>query len=117
MSHALSIQSPNLKPTQSQTTREPSQQMRAVLHVLKADAHLYERVLPFIDLRNETIYWEPLLKVSFGSGHRAAITWIYGIWTDEMRPKANCFDAALSMDPTLQVAVLEALAMRWDLKR
>ena len=113
MSHAPAIQETTV---QSSTTRTPSQQMRAVLHVLKADTHLYQRILPFIDLRNETIQWDSILKMSFGSGHRGAITWLYGIWTDDVRPRSNYFDAALSMDSRLQVAVLEALAMRWGLK-
>lgn len=58
---------------QNQTTpeRKHSLQMRAVLHVLKADSFLYERVSPFIN-----------------------------------------FD---TMDSRFQVAVLEALAMRWGL--
>jgi len=91
--------------------------MRAVLHVLKADPHLYERVFPFINFDTETIYWNEIFRIGFGSGHRGAVTWCYGIWVDEPRPRSNCFNAALSMDPRLQVAVLEALAMRWGLSR
>jgi hypothetical protein len=91
--------------------------MRAVLHVLKADPRLYERVSPFIDFERETIIWNEIARLGFGSGHRAAITWCYGIWVDEPKPRSNCFDAALSMDQNLQGAVLEALAMRWGLSR
>lgn len=95
--------------------RKPSQQMRAVLCVLGADQSLLKRVEPFIDFERESIYWDQISKISFGSGHRAAITWAYGIWTDQQRPRANAFDAALSMDPNLQSAVLRALAIRWGL--
>lgn len=95
--------------------RPASLQMQAVLHVLKTDPHLFERVSPFINLQTETIYWNEIFRMGFGSGHRAAVTWCYGIWVDEPRPRSNCFDAALRMDPNFQKAVLEALAMRWGL--
>lgn len=100
----------------SKPPRKLSTQMAAVLLILNADPNLMERVKPFINLENETIFWEPILKMSLGSGHRAAITWAYGAWTDELRPRSNPFDAALSLTPNLQVAVLKALALRWGLK-
>lgn len=101
---------------QKSRDRKPSLQMRAVLHVLKADPHLFERVSPFINMETETIYWNEIFRMGFGPGHRGAVSWAYGIWVDEPRPRANSFEAALSMDSVLQVAVLEALAMRWGLK-
>jgi len=97
--------------------RKHSLQMRAILHILNVDSDLYERVLPFIDLDRETIYWNEIFRIGFGSGHRAALAWCYAIWTDEPKPRSNCFDAALSMDANFQTAVLEALAMRWGLNR
>lgn len=100
----------------SAPNRKPSTQMRAVLHVLKADPFLYERVSPFISFDTETIYWNEIFRMGFGCGHRGAITWCYGIWVDEPKPRSNCFDAALSMDAKFQTAVLEALAIRWGLK-
>ncbi len=95
--------------------QRPSQQMRAVLCLLKADPNLYQRVQPFIDFDRESIYWDQISKISFGSGHRGALTLAYGIWTDEQRPRANVFDGALSMDSRLQSAALRALAIRWGL--
>jgi hypothetical protein len=94
--------------------RMPSQQMRAVLCLLNADPNLYQRVKPFIDLDRESIYWDQISKISFGSGHRGAVTLAYGIWTDEQKPRANVFDGALSMDARLQSAALRALAIRWS---
>ncbi len=91
--------------------------MCAVLVLLSADQFLMKSVEAFINLNTETIYWDEIFKISFGSGHRASISWAYGIWTDEMRPSANLFDGALSMSPALQSAALQALAMRWGLKR
>jgi hypothetical protein len=98
-----------------QTERRLSQQMRAVLLIFNADQYLMNAVAPFLDLETETINWSVILKLPLGSGHKGAIRWAYGVWTDEM-PKGNCFDGALSMSPFLQVAVLEALCLRWGLR-
>jgi hypothetical protein len=95
--------------------KKPSQQMRALLCLFSADPFLLDRVKPFIDLERESIHWDQIFKINFGSGHRAAVTWAYGIWTDEQRPRVNIFDAALSMDSRLQTAALQALALRWGL--
>lgn len=98
-----------------QTERKFSQQMRAVLLILNADPFLMEAVTPFINFETETIHWEKIQKLSLCSGHKSAVRWAYGIWTDEM-PKGNCFSGALNMSPFLQVAVLEALCLRWGLR-
>jgi hypothetical protein len=95
--------------------RKLSQQMQAVMMIFNADEFLMEAVSPFIDLDTETIYWDKILKLPFGSGHKGAIRWAYGVWTDDM-PKGNCFDGALSMSPFLKVGVLEALCLRWGLR-
>jgi len=93
--------------------REPSTEMKAVLEILNADPFLMESVNPFIDFRNETIHWDLIFRNSFGSGHRGALLFAHAIWSDEIR--ANPFDAAFSMSPRLQAAVLKAMAMRWGL--
>jgi hypothetical protein len=36
--------------------------------------------------------------------------------TEAVMPYGNCFDGALNMSPQLQVAVLEALCLRWGLR-
>ena len=95
--------------------RKFSTQMRAVLLIFGADKFLMESVTPFINFDTETIHWDQICKVPFGAGHRAAVTWAYGVWTDEPRPRSNCFDAALSMSPSLQAGVLKALVLRWGL--
>ena len=98
-----------------QTERKLSQQMRAVLLVLNADPYLMEAVSPFINFETESIYWEKIQKLPLCSGHKSAVRWAYGIWTDEM-PKGNCFGGALNMSAFLQVAILEALCLRWGLR-
>ncbi len=77
--------------------------MRAILLIFGADPFLLKAVEPFISLDTETIHWDQINKVAFGSGHRAAVTWAYGIWTDQQRPRANAFDSALSMSPMRDV--------------
>ena len=103
------------KPTVQMPTRKISQQMRAVLLIFNADPYLMYAVSPFINMETETIYWDKIQKLPFGSGHKGAIRWAYGVWTDQM-PKGNCFDGALSMSPHLQFAVLESLCLRWGLR-
>ena len=103
-------------PTVQKTSEQKySQQMQAVLLILNADQNLMNAVSPFINFKTETIYWAKILALPLGSGHRGAIRWAYGVWTDEM-PKGNCFDGALNMSPFLKIAVLEALCLRWGLR-
>ena len=90
--------------------------MRAVLMIFNADPYLIEAVSPFINFESETIFWDRINKIPFGSGHKAAVAWAYGVWTDEPKARTNCFDGALNMSPHLKVAVLEALCLRWGLR-
>ncbi len=95
--------------------RRPSVQIRAVLMILEADPYLKKALSPYIDLNLESIYWDEIFEIPFGSGHSALVSWAYGIWTDEPRPRANVFDGSLNLSPKLQAAVLNALALRWGL--
>jgi hypothetical protein len=96
--------------------RKLSTQLRAVLLIFNSDPYLMNAVSPYINFETESIYWDKINKIPFCSGHKAAVTWAYGVWTDEQKPRANCFDAALRMSSHLQVAVLEALCLRWGLR-
>ena len=98
-------------------THRPSQQMRAVLTIFSADPNLMALVEPFIDLRNETITWDSIYKLSLCSGYRGAVGFAYSLWTDEIRARSAMFDNALGMNPTLQMAILEAMCVRWGLKK
>jgi hypothetical protein len=106
MSHAICFQGPQ---------RKLSTQMRAVLMILEADPYLKDALSPHIDLNLESIYWDKIFKLPFGSGHSTIVSWLYGIWTDEPRPRANLFDGSLNLSPKLQAAILKALALRWGL--
>ena len=92
-----------------------SLQMRCVLTVLEADPYLKEALSPHIDLNLETIRWDRIFKIHFGSGHSTAVAWLYGLWVDEPRPCGNIFDGSLNLSPKLQTAILNALALRWGL--
>ncbi|MBL7545529.1 MAG: hypothetical protein JNL11_17045 [Bdellovibrionaceae bacterium] len=104
------------KKNELQTTqRRISTQMRAVLTILSADPYVMEVVKHYINLDTETIQWDPIFKFGWSSGHRACVLWAYSLWTDEIRTRSNPFDAALSLNPKLQTAVLTALSIRWGL--
>ncbi len=95
--------------------RKLSVQMRAVLMVLEADPYLKDMLSPHIDVELETIRWDRIFPIRFGSGHSTVVSWLYGLWTDEPRPRANVFNGSLNLTPRLQAAILQALALRWGL--
>ena len=95
--------------------RSLSTQMRAVLLIFGADRFLLEAVKPFIDYREENIFWDHIWKIPLCRRHKAAVLFAYAVWRDETRPKSNLFDAALSMNLSLKRACLDALALRWGL--
>jgi hypothetical protein len=117
---ATSSAKPNsVVPTRTPTTLRPrhrySNELRAVLRIIEADDFLVRNVLPFIDCERESIDWDRIFSMSFGSGHYAAVTAAYGIWTDHVREGCDPFNMAFSLGPKLQLAVLSALAIRWGL--
>ena len=99
------------------TQKPPSIQMCAILIILSADAQLEKAVLPHIEFANESIFWDRIFNHPFGSGHRAALGFAYSIWTDEVMESSNPFSDALNMDAPLKRACLNALALRWGVRR
>lgn len=95
--------------------RKLSAQLRAVLLIVQADPELEQLVMPHISLETESIDWQKIYSITFCSGHKAAITWCFNLWTDRYRPRVNSFDAALSLDGHFKKAVLQALGLRWGL--
>lgn len=91
--------------------------MRAVLTIVYADSTLMERCLPYIHPQRDSIEWTKIFSYYWGSGHNAAMSWAYGLWTDQHRSKVRSpFDSALSMDSHLRVAVLRAIGIRWGFR-
>ena len=101
----------------SPTNQKLSKQMCSALILFSADATLMRSVESFINLDTQTIDWDEILKIPFESGHDAAVSWAYGIWTNKIRPGANLLDDSFSMSAELQVAVLQSLAKRWGSPR
>ena len=97
------------------TERKLSAQFRAVLLIVQADSELEKLVMPHISLETESINWGKIYSLEFSSGHKAAITWCFNLWTDRYRPRVGSFDAALSLDDHFKQAVLQALGIRWGL--
>lgn len=95
--------------------RRLSVQMRAILMILEADPHLKAALSPHLDLNMESIYWDKIFKLPFGSDQFTIVGWIYAIWTDELRPRVNLFDGSVNLSPRVQAAILNALALRWGL--
>jgi hypothetical protein len=92
-----------------------SAQLRAVLLIVQADPELERLVMPHISLETESINWEKIYSATFCTGHKAAITWCFNLWTDRYRPRVNSFDAALGLDSRFKTAVLQAIRLRWGL--
>jgi hypothetical protein len=99
------------------TQKPPSIQMCAVLIILSADADFEKAVLPHIEFATESIFWERIFSHPFGSGHRAALRFAYSIWADEVMAGSNPFSDCLNMDAPLKRACLNALALRWGVRR
>ena len=96
--------------------RKLSNQLRAVLLIFNADADLRKAVSPFINFETQSIHWAGITKLPLSSGHRNALAWAYGVWTDEILPKSKLLDGALNLGPSFKIAILEALCLRWGLR-
>lgn len=100
---------------QKQRQREPSREMRAVLHIINSDRELQAKALPFIDLERESINWPRIWSQDFCGGYGAALLWVQAIWCDKVETKGDPFNRAFAMDGHIQKVVIEALAIRWGL--
>ena len=104
--------------TQTQPpTSEPKlpRELRAVLRILNCDDELKRKVLPHVDIERQSIDWPRIWSNDFGGGHSAALLFGQAIWLDRVTTKSDPFDRAFAMDHKLQMACVEALAIRWGL--
>lgn len=97
------------------TKRQPSREMRAVLHIINSDSEMQRLGLKYIDQENERINWKGIWSQDYCGGFAAAMLWAQAIWSDKVETKGDPFDRGFAMDPHLQKSVLEALAIRWGL--
>ena len=93
-----------------------SPQMRATLSVFTADPSLMKLVEPFVDLKDEEIAWDKILKMKFNPQHKVIIEVAYGIWMDKQRLYFDLFKDIFKLEANIKTAILRALAFRWDLK-
>lgn len=103
--------------SQLSETRKMSRELRAVLHIFTADAELRAKALPWVNIERERIEWKKIWSNDFGGGHAAAIVWAQAIWCDRVETKSDPFNRAFAMDTPLQIVCIEALAIRWGLKK
>jgi len=92
-------------------------ELRAVLRIFTANEELKAKALPYVDTRRQSIDWPGIWSNDFGGGHSAAIVFAQAIWCDRVETKSDPFDRAFSMDRDLQIACIEALAIRWGLMK
>lgn len=90
-------------------------ELRAVLRIFNHDQELRRKALPHVDVEGRSIVWTEIWRNDFGGGHAAAVLWAQAIWCDEITNRSDPFERAFAMDSRLRGAVLEALAIRWDL--
>lgn len=90
-----------------------SRELRAVLRIFQYDEELRAKALPFLDVGRHSIDWEGIGENDFGGGHSAAVLWAKAIWCSRIETKSDPFDRGFAMNSGLQLAVIEALAIRW----
>ena len=98
--------------------KKMSREMRAVLRIINTDEELQRKALPHVDIARESIDWPMIWANDFGGGHSGALCWAMAIWCDRVATNVrglDPFDRAFSLDVPLQIAVIEALKIRWAL--
>jgi hypothetical protein len=88
-----------------------SKDLRAILVILKSQPGFYERFQKAIDIKNESINWNQILKCSNGCSRSelARLAWAYGIWNGNMHPSIDVFSLSSSLDTDNRIAVIKAL--------
>lgn len=106
--------------TQTRQTNIPAnlpRELRAVLHIFNYDGELRAKALPHVNVTRQSINWTAIWRNDFGGGHAAAAVFAQALWCDRVETKSDPFDRAFAMDAPLQFTCLEALAIRWGLKK
>lgn len=95
--------------------KEPSPNMLAILTMAK-DKNFGPIITPTIDVERDSIDWPRLHYGSQSGSMQAAISWAYCLFCDEVPPHdwnyRDPFGAFFSMDRSLQVLVIQAIAAR-----
>ncbi len=99
-----------------QRERKLSKEILSVLLIVSADFYLQQSTRQFISIEEQTIKWDVLFKLPLNDSHKAALTWSYCIWKNEIPNGCNPFEMASSMEPEMKKVILEALKFRWSSK-
>lgn len=102
--------------THQYASQQLPRELRAVLHIFNYDDELRRKALPHINIERQSVNWPGIWRNDFGGGHSAAVLWAKAIWRDKVETKSDPFDHAFAMDPELQKVVLEAIAIRWNIR-
>ena len=106
----------NMQNQQTEIEIKLPRELRAVLRIFNSDNELKRKALPHVNIERQSINWPKIWSNDFCGGHAAAILFAQALWCDRVETKSDPFDHAFAMDPKLQIACLEALAIRWGLK-
>lgn len=91
-----------------------SRQKQAVTAVLAQSVELRRKVLPYIDLENQSIDFERLLREQdLSDGLYAAVVWLRAIWTSK-NPECDLIELSYALDSKMRSAVLSALKILWS---
>lgn len=91
-----------------------SREILSVLLIVSADFYLQQSTKQYISVEDQTINWAALFRLPLNDSHKAALTWAYCIWKNEIPSGSNPFVMASSMEPEMKKVILEALKFRWS---
>ena len=97
------------------------------VYVLTSDHELRSKTNRHIQPSRREIKWCRIMSADFGSGHRAAANWAYGLWatcnwggwqddTGKEIPHVDTISVSYSMGPKLRFVALVAQAYRWGMQ-
>ena len=89
-------------------------ELRAVLHIFNADETLRKKTLPLIDTETHAIDWYSISQIPLDAARSAAVLWAYTLYGGSIRG-TNPFVCAYEMDARLRRAVVQAIALRWNI--
>ena len=98
-------------------SRLMSRKMKALQHIFRADPKLAKAVQLFVDPETDCIFWEMIFRLPLTCGQKEAVKFAYCIWEPELSTRSNLFEDGLDMNAALKCAVLEAIAIRWGLRK
>jgi hypothetical protein len=91
-----------------------SREILSVLLIVSADFYLQQSTRQYISIEDQTINWDALFRLPLNESHKAALTWAYCIWKNEIPIGSNPFVMASLMEPEMKKVILEALKFSWS---